>query len=99
MTVKCTSGAPYQVDANFGIDPVGNQRRMSEGGNFVNYVNYQLYTDSTRTTILGMTGQNDTIGGTGNGQDQAVTIYARVPGQPLALVGLYTDIVLVRVVY
>jgi len=97
VTVNCTLGSPYEVGANLGMDPDGNQRRMHEGGNFVNFVNYQLYRNSGRTEILGEDWQNDTIGGTGNGQDQPITIYGRVPGQPNALVGNYTDIVMIRV--
>jgi len=97
VIVNCSLDAPYQVGANLGIDPDGNQRRMSEGGNFVNYINYQLYTDGTWNTILGTNWQTDTIGGIGTGLDQPVTIYGRVPGQPLALAGNYTDIVMVTV--
>jgi len=96
VTVNCSAGAPYQVGFGPGANAQGNQRRMESSGN---YVNYQLYREAARTTVLGTASGTDTIAGTGSGVNQTITVYGRVPAQPGVLVGDYSDQVLLTLSY
>lgn len=57
-------------------------------------VSYNLYTSATYATVW-----DNSIGvtGTGNGQDQLLPVYGRVPVQAAPLSGTYTDTVTVTV--
>ncbi|KAG1165703.1 hypothetical protein G6F35_018628 [Rhizopus arrhizus] len=64
------------------------------------YLTYELYRDSARSLRWGNTLNVDTVGGTGSGSAQQLTIYGRVPpvtGQPPA--GAYNDLVQVTITY
>jgi len=96
ITVNCTPGASYQVGFGQGNHDDSGQRRMQNTNN--DYVDYQIYLETGRTTVLGMNWGTNTIGGTGSGADQTVNVYGRVPPQTAA-VGDYTDTVLTTVQY
>ena len=71
---------------------------MTSGSNLLSY---NLYTDSARTSVWGDgTGSTNTIGGTGTGGSQAVTVYGRVSlGQTGVPAGSYADTVAVTITY
>jgi len=100
LTVNCTGGAPYTIDANRGLWAAdGSMRDMDSGG--TNKLPYNLFIDSGRTQVWGstMTGGN-TIGGTGMGSNQNVLIYGRIPsGADPGTTGSFTDTVTVSVNY
>src|SRR5436190_1433424 len=66
-----------------------------------NLLNYNIYTTSARTTVWGDgTASTATIGGTGSGSAQSVTVYGRVgSGQTSLPAGAYADTVAVTVTY
>jgi len=97
LTLTCTNGTNYNVQFDNGANAQGTQRRMKNAGNA--FVNYQIYKEDARTTVLGSIDGTDTIGGTGTGTAQNPMIYGRVPAQPLAVVGDYTDTVQMTVSY
>lgn len=96
VILNCTSPTAWNAGLNNGTNASGTQRRMSDGAG--NYVNYELYRDSGRSSRWGNTIGTDTAAGTGTGQDQTVTVYGRVPTQT-ATPGNYSDTIQVTVTY
>jgi len=90
------SANAYTVTLGYGNQPNGQQRRMTgpNGG----LLNYNLYLDSARTQAWGNTAQTG-YQGTSNGQSQSITVYGRVPAQPVPGAGVYTDTVIVTMTY
>jgi spore coat protein U-like protein len=93
LTVNCSSGTPYTVALDNGTNySVG--RRMASGASYINYV---LYSDSTRSTQWNST---NTKTGTGSGSDQNLTVYGRIPSsQSVTNTGSYGDTVIATVSY
>ena len=100
ISVTCTNGTSWTAAAGVGSGTGASfaARRMSDGSNLLSY---NIYTDSGRTTVWGDgTGSTATIGNTGSGSAQAVTIYGRVAsGQTSVPPGDYDDTVSVTVTY
>lgn len=100
INVTCTTGAVYNVGLNAGANPTiagdVNTRRMA---NATNYVSYQMYSNSGRTTVWGDTVLINTVASVGTGAAQAHTVYGRVPAQTTPVAGTYTDTVTVTVTY
>ncbi|MDR0182334.1 Csu type fimbrial protein [Lysobacter arvi] len=98
LTVACTPGTAYTVslDAGTGTGSTITDRRMVSGSNSLKY---QLFRDSGRTQNWGNTPGTDTQGGTGNGSNNAYTIYARIPAQTSPAVGSYASTVTATITY
>jgi spore coat protein U-like protein len=99
VRATCTPGATYQVGLNAGTSPGAtvNQRKMVAGSNTLNY---QLYSDSARSSIWGDTPGTDTVtppAGTGLSQD--LPVYGTIPPAQPAAVGDYSDTITVRVYF
>ncbi len=104
LSVTCTTGSPYSVGLDNGLNASGSQRRMQSSGQFLNY---NLFTDaaglvpwsagSTPTTCATLT---NCVLGTGTGTAQTITVYGRIPitaSSPAP--GSYTDTVTITVTY
>ncbi len=63
------------------------------------FVTYELYRNNGRTQRWGAALNNDTVAGNGNGANQALTVYGRVPGQTTPSAGTYNDTITVTVTY
>jgi len=98
LAVQCTNTTPYNIglDAGTGSGATVATRKMTSGGNTVNYT---LYSDSGRTTVWGNTVSTDTVAATGNGAAQSYTVYGRVAAQTTPAPGSYSDTVTVTVTY
>jgi spore coat protein U-like protein len=98
IAVQCTNTTPYNIglDAGTGSGATVAVRKMSNGGNTVNY---SLYSDSGRSTVWGNTVGTDTVSATGNGVSQSYTVYGRVPVQITPAAATYTDTITVTVTY
>jgi spore coat protein U-like protein len=101
IVVTCNggqSGNGYHVLLGDGLNPAstGGQRRM-QGPNG-SLLDYELYKDAARTTRWGNTNYQG-VAGTGTGQPQTLTVYGRVPPQPVPAAGKYTDTVVITVSY
>jgi spore coat protein U-like protein len=98
VTIQCTNSTPYSVALNGGnsgaTDPT--QRKMSKASETITY---GLYQNSARTLAWGSTIGTNTIGGTGTGSNQPLTVYGRVAAQATPSPGNYTDAVVVTVTY
>ncbi len=98
VSVQCSNGSAYNVGLNAGLNGGGNinTRKMVLGANFVSY---QLYSNSGRTTVWGNTIGTNTVTGTGIGSVQNITVYGSVPAQTTPSAGVYTDTIVVTVTY
>ena len=104
LTVTCTNATPYNVALNAGLNDggAGISGRKLKIGATTDTVDYQLYRDSGRTQVWGVTtsGSPDVVSGTGSGDNQTITVYGRVPtGQANPKIGTYNDTVTVTVNY
>lgn len=104
VTVACTADAPYVVGFDTGanelVDGTGPARLFNDDAGIDNpYLNYALYSDSNRTTAWGNTKGTNTVAGTGDGDDQTLTVYGQITsGQEVSL-GDYSDTVVLSVWY
>ena len=98
IQVTCTNTTPYNIGLNVGTGAGATvaSRKMTSGGNTVNYT---LYSNAGRTTVWGNTVGTDTVAATGNGSGQNYTVYGRVPPQAAPAPGTYTDTITVTVTY
>jgi spore coat protein U-like protein len=98
IQIQCTDTTPYNIglDAGTGSGATVAARKMSTGGNTVNYT---LYSDPTHVAVWGNTVSTDTVAAVGDGSAQSFTVYGRVPAQPTPAPGTYTDTVTLTVTY
>jgi len=98
IQVVCTNTTPFTIglDAGTGSGATVATRKLTSGGNTVNYA---LYSDAAHTTIWGNTVSTDTVAGTGAGSAQNFTVYGRVPPQAAPAPGNYSDTITVTVMY
>ena len=100
LSITCTNGSGWAASAGVGGGSGASfaNRRMNSGSN---PLTYNIYTSAARVTVWGDgTGSTATIGGTGTGSAQAVTVYGRVAGgQTTVPIGSYADVVAVTVTY
>lgn len=103
LGVTCTADTAYRVSLNGG-SVTGNiaDRRMGLNGTAPGAVGYQLYRDAGRSQVWGDgSGASTTVigAGTGTGTPTTLTVYGRVPPQPMPAAGLYRDTVTATVEY
>ena len=100
LSITCTNGTAWAASAGVGSGSGASyaNRRMTAGANLLNY---NIYTTAARTTVWGDgTSSTATIGGSGTGGAQSVTVYGRVgSGQTSVPAGAYADTVAVTVTY
>ena len=97
ISVTCTAGTTYNIGLDDGHESAGpSGRAMAFAGN---KVKYGLYRDVARSQIWGSTISTNTVGGTGNGSAQNLSVYARVPPQVTPPTGTYSDVIVVTVTY
>lgn len=99
INIQCTNSTPLVISASGGTGSIV-QRQLASGGE---RLNYNLYTNSARTTIWGdgISGSSTIAAiGAGTANSVAVTIYSRIPkGQANAAPGAYSDALTVTVSY
>ncbi|MEJ0047463.1 MAG: spore coat protein U domain-containing protein [Rhodospirillales bacterium] len=98
VAVTCTQGGLYTVGLDNGVNAVGAQRAIASG---TNKLNYNLYSDAELTTAWTGTGAG-LVSGTGNAQEQDLTVYGNIPTGQTLISGNgtpYTDVVQVTVTY
>lgn len=101
VSLQCTSGTAYKIKlgAGTGTGATTAQRKMKGTANAANLVNYNVYSDASRTAVWGDTTTAPAwVTGTGTGSSVSIPIYARVP-QQTAAPDNYTDTVASTVEY
>ncbi len=94
LSVKCTTGTPYTIGLDNGLN-FTTTRQMKNGT--ANFVGYGLFRDAAFSNAWGSTVPLSAAG-TGNGANQNFTVYGRVPSAASAA-GAYTDTVIATVTY
>lgn len=97
LQLYCPSNTSYTIGLNDGVNADGSTRRMRKSGTS-NYINYELYQDSSHTTRWG-TAPDARVSGNGTGAVESRSIYGRVPIQTAVPGGDYSDTVTVTVYY
>ncbi|MEN8719467.1 MAG: spore coat U domain-containing protein [Oceanococcaceae bacterium] len=95
VLVQCTSGTAWAVAIDGGVTN-GDiaDRQMASGGD---RLSYDLFNDAGRTTLFGDGTTGSTATGTGNGNEQTVTVYGRIDADQFPPAGSYQDTVTVTV--
>jgi spore coat protein U domain-containing protein, fimbrial subunit CupE1/2/3/6 len=98
---QCTTGHPATIKLGAGGSTNIMARRMTAGG--TTSLPYQLYTNSTRTSVFGdgVTGNSLAILGAGFAATTSTTVYGRVPTGAVGAntAGAYTDTVQITVTF
>jgi len=106
VNTTCNNGTSYSIYLGDGINRIaGGFRRMTNGSS--QYIPYQLYQNSTYTTVWDTTGGVATVGGsggvskTGSGTAQSTNVYGKIPqGTAISTTpGNYSDTIVVTVTY
>ena len=98
ISVNCSNGGAYRVSLGSGQYATGATRRMLGPSN--NYLNYELFSDSSRTLQWGNgAAYGGQVSGTGSGSAQSLTVHGRIPAGQLSTPGSYSDSVVVTVEY
>lgn len=99
LRATCTPNTSYQIGLSEGTSPGAtvNQRKMVSPT--ANALNYQLYSDSARSTIWGNTPGTDTVTGVGTGLAQDHTVFGSVPAAQVVPAEEYADTITVRIFY
>lgn len=89
VTLRCTRGTGYSVAlGNGGNFSAGRRMRLGASGE---YLSYELYSDTTRTTVWNAGAP--VTGTAANRSAFGLTVYARVPAGQDAVEGAYVDTV------
>jgi len=78
VSINCTKGTSGVISLNLGANASGSTRRMQDTGATGNYLTYEIYNNSTRTTVWNTT--NTVTLGPSASKDTALTAtaYGRV---------------------
>jgi spore coat protein U-like protein len=98
LKATCTPNTTYNVGLNEGTSPGAtvNARKLVSGAN---NLNYQLYSDASRSVIWGNTTGTDTVTGIGTGLAVDHTVYGSVAAKQVVPAGDYADTITVRLYY
>jgi spore coat protein U-like protein len=98
INVQCTNTTPYNIGLNAGLGAGATvtTRKMTSGGNTIDY---SLYRDTARSQVWGTTIGTNTVSATGTGATQSRTVYGRVPAQSTPAPAIYSDTITVTVTY
>ncbi|WP_298931025.1 spore coat U domain-containing protein [uncultured Ramlibacter sp.] len=99
LRATCTPNTSYQIGLNEGTSPGATvtQRKLASAA--ANVLNYQLYSDSARSTVWGNTPGSDTVTGTGTGLAQDHTVFGTIPAAQTVPSEEYVDTITVRIYY
>jgi spore coat protein U-like protein len=98
LSVTCSNSTPYVVGLDGGnvSGSTVTTRLMGAGAATVQF---QLYQDSSRTTVWGNTSGTNTVSGTGNGSAQTLNVYGSVPVQATPTANTYTTTVTASITF
>lgn len=94
IKATCTKGTDYTIGLDQGNNTSGTVRRMANGGEFLSY---ELYSDSGRTTAWSNSTVVSTAAATGG--EESYTVYGKIPPAQFVTAGSYADTVTVTVTY
>jgi spore coat protein U-like protein len=99
IQATCSTGTPYTLGLNQGTGSGATvtSRKMTAGG--VEFLNYSLFQDSTRSLNWGDTIGTDTVASTGTGSAQSFTVFGRIPASQFVAAGDYEDTITVTLTF
>jgi spore coat protein U-like protein len=98
VNVNCDNGTPYTIRLSAGGGSF-SPRRMANGAHTLDY---NLYTDTARTTVWGdgIAAGTVSVSSSGTGATVDHPVYGRIPGsQTSAYIGGYTDTITVTLTF
>ena len=96
ISIACTKGTAATIGLGIGANASGAIRRMKDAT--TDYLTYELYLDSTRTTVWGTAGVNlFSAGAAPSKVARPFTVYGRIPSGQDVPAGSYTDTVVATV--
>ncbi|MHA7833665.1 MAG: Csu type fimbrial protein [Algiphilus sp.] len=95
VSVSCTNGTTADVALDLGANANVSTRRMVDGTTGTSFLQYELYSDSGRTTVWGTGGDAVTYTGQGVLSASDLTVYGRVPIAQDVSVDSYSDTITV----
>jgi spore coat protein U-like protein len=96
ISIACTKGTAATIGLGLGANVTGTTRRMKDAT--TDYLNYELYLDSTRATVWGTAGVNlFSAGAAPSKVARPFTVYGRIPSGQDVPSGSYTDTVVATV--
>lgn len=99
LSATCTNTTPYTVGLSVGAATGATATARSMTGPSAALLGYALYRDSARTLNWGFTAGTDTVGGTGSGAEQTLTVYGRVAAGQYVAPGAYTDTITATITF
>jgi spore coat protein U-like protein len=92
VIIACTKGATTTIGLDLGSNASGSTRRLTDGSS--NYLTYELYQDSGRSTVWGNAGAGlFTPVAAPSKASRSFTAYGRVAGSQDVPAGTFTDTV------
>lgn len=107
LVANCTNGTVYNIGLNNGTGSgaTASVRKMTNSADN-STVNYSLYTSAARSSVWDNNctalpnSASSCVGGTGNGANQTLNVYGRVPGgQSNVTIGSYVDTVVATLTF
>lgn len=95
VNVSCTNGTTADLALDVGSNADVSTRRMADITNGTSFLQYELYSDSGRTTVWGSGANAVTYTGQGVLSAENLTVYGRVPSGQDVQVDSYSDTVTV----
>ena len=99
LSITCTNTTPYTVGLNAGLATGATVTTRKMMGPASAVLPYGLFSDAARTVNWGVTVPSDTVGGTGSGTLQTLTVYGRIADGSYVAPGAYADTVTATVTY
>lgn len=91
VTIACTKGAVTSIGLDTGSNASSSTRRLASGSDFITY---ELYQDSSRSTVWGNSGAALYNSGTAPSKDsRTFQVYGRIVAGQDVTAGSYTDTV------
>jgi spore coat protein U-like protein len=96
VIVACTKGATATIALGLGSNASGSVRRLKDAG--TNFITYEMYLDSGRSTVWGTSGANLlSTGAAPSKTARNFTVYGRIPSNQDVPAGTYNDTVVATV--
>jgi len=99
VTATCTNGTTYDIGLDTGQNAANASTTTRAMTDSTNYLDYELYSDSGRTTVWGDTVGTDTVQQTSGGGAENLTVYGQIPGNQFVPAASYSDTINVTVTY
>lgn len=101
IDATCSNGVVYTLTLDSGKGTIGARKMAGTNAENADFLFYNLYTNSAKTTIFGngTTGNGSKITVTGNGNSQATTIYGNLLTNQYVTPDSYSDNLTVTMAY